>query len=142
MRGPGGSIRAKMVYADASLVERVVQLYWRRYRRPIFIAETASVGSVARRMRWLNDSVGAVARLRRRGVPVVGNTWWPMFALVTWAYRQGTREAASYLKQMGLWDLKARENGNLERVETPLVARYRALGNVARESSTEPDECE
>ena len=54
---------------------------------------------------------------------IVGYTWWPMFALVTWAYRQGKHPPAYYLKQMGLWDL----DSNLNRVATPLVEEYRTL---------------
>ena len=72
-----------------------------------------------------------MARLRRceaaRGIPLVGYTWWPMFALVTWACRQGERPPAYYLKQMGLWDLDATPSANLRRVRTPLVDSYRAL---------------
>jgi hypothetical protein len=64
-----------------------------------------------------------VKRLRARGVPLVGYTWWPLFALVTWAYRQGTHPPAYYLKQMGLWDL----DPELQRRRTPLVDEFRAL---------------
>ena len=65
--------------------------------------------------------------MRHRGVPIIGYTWWPMFALVTWAYRQGTRDPAAYLKQMGLWDLRANDEGELLRVPTPLVEQYKLL---------------
>lgn len=118
-----GRARWTMPYAPAEIIVELGQLYWRRYGAPLFISETASVGSLARRAAWLDDSVAAVRRLREAGVPMAGYTWWPMFALVTWAYRQGTRPPAYYLKQMGLWDLDAA----LERVRTPLVDRYRAL---------------
>jgi hypothetical protein len=46
-----------------------------------------------------------------------------MFALVTWAYRQGNRAVANHLAQMGLWDLDA----NLNRIPTSLVDAYQAL---------------
>ena len=78
-----------------------------------------------RRAAWLDDSVAAVRRLRAEGVPLVGYTWWPLFALVTWAYRQGTHPPPYYLKQMGLWDLAE----NLDRVPTALVERFRALAS-------------
>jgi hypothetical protein len=81
------------------------------------------MGSVARRRSWLEQSTAAVAGLRREGVPLVGYTWWPMFALVTWAYRQGHRQISDHLAQMGLWDLDA----NLNRIPTPLVDTYRTL---------------
>jgi hypothetical protein len=64
--------------------------------------------------------------VRSRGVPLVGYTWWPMFALVTWGYREGFKQPHDYLKQMGLWDLRPSGQG-LERVPTELVARFRDL---------------
>ena len=122
-RTPAGGLRWTMPYASADIVEKLGELYWMRYGAPLFISETASVGSVARRSAWLKDSVAAVRNLRARGVPLVGYTWWPLFALVTWAYRQGAQPPEFYLKQMGLWDL----DHALERVRTPLVGEFQAL---------------
>ncbi len=121
-----GRLRVRMRYADATIIDRLAELYWRRYQRPMFISETASEGSLQRRMAWLNDSVEAVRRVRARGLPLIGYTWWPLFALVTWGYREGRKAPASYLKQMGLWDLQAGATG-LERVRTPLVHRFAEL---------------
>ena len=73
---------------------------------------------------WLESSLDAVERSRARGVPIVGYTWWPLFALVAWAYRQGRRPLASHLLQMGLYDL---EPESLARIRTPLVDLYREL---------------
>jgi beta-glucosidase len=122
----GGSLRMRMRYASADIIDRLADLYWRRYQRPLVISETASEGSVRKRRAWLEDSVAATARTRARGVPLVGYTWWPMFALVTWAYREGRKAPHDYLKQMGLWDLRPSAQG-LDRVPTELVARYREL---------------
>ncbi len=72
---------------------------------PVMVTETASRGSLAQRFRWLAESADAVKRCRAAGLPLIGYTWWPMFALVAWAYRQGTRDSSAYLEQMGLWDL-------------------------------------
>jgi beta-glucosidase len=121
-----GRLRIRMRYANAEIIERLADLYWRRYRRPIFISETASEGSVRKRLAWLEDSVAAVRRVRSQGIPLIGYTWWPLFALVTWGYREGRRSPAAYLKQMGLWDLQPAAGG-LERVPTPLVERYREI---------------
>lgn len=126
LTGRGNRLRIRMRYAGAEIVERLADLYWQRYRAPLFISETASLGSLARRRRWLDDSVQAVARVRARGIPLVGYTWWPLFALVGWAYREGRLPADRYLLQMGLWDL-ARDGDGLRRVRTELVDRYRAL---------------
>lgn len=122
-RTRSGGLRWTMPYASADIVEKLGELYWLRYGSPIFISETASVGSVARRSSWLKDSVSAVRTLRSRGVPLVGYTWWPLFALVTWAYRQGAHPPAFYLKQMGLWDL----DSALDRIPTRLVSEFQEL---------------
>jgi beta-glucosidase len=139
VRSPRG-LRIRMPYADATIVERLAELYWSRYGCPLFISETASEGSLRRRRAWLEDSVAAVRRTRARGVPLVGYTWWPLFALVTWAYREGRKAPDDYLKQMGLWDLQP---GGLARVRTGLVDRYRELvaagaGSVGALGPVEP----
>jgi beta-glucosidase len=125
VQSPRG-VRIRMPYASADIVDRLAALYWNRYQRPLFISETASEGSLARRRAWLEDSVLAVCRVRSRGIPLIGYTWWPLFALVTWGYREGRKSPHDYLKQMGLWDLRPTDHG-LERVHTPLVDRYREI---------------
>ena len=121
-----GRSRVTTPYAGPEIIEQLAALYYTRYGRPLVLSETASDGSVERRAAWLESSVAAVARARACGVPIVGYTWWPLFARVAWAYRQGSRPIASYLKQMGLWDLSPGKRG-LERVRTRLVERYREL---------------
>jgi beta-glucosidase/6-phospho-beta-glucosidase/beta-galactosidase len=122
-----GRLRLRMPYATPAIIERLGHMYFERYGRPLLISETASEGSISRRKAWLDGSLDAVRKLRASGVPLVGYTWWPMFALVTWAYRQGEKPPAFYLKQMGLWDLRDDGHGELERVPTPLVDQYRDL---------------
>jgi beta-glucosidase len=123
-------LRTSMPYSEADIVYRLGKLYYERYHVPIFISETASVGRLSRRARWLNTSVADVKRLREEGVPMVGYTWWPMFALVTWAYRQGHHPPEYYLKQMGFWDLDAR----LNRIPTDLIVKFRKLVSGGTES--------
>ena len=72
-----------------------------------------------------------------------GYTWWPLFALVAWAYRQGRRPPSAYLLQMGLWDIDPDPDAGLRRVRTPLVDAYRELAArganaVGRLSGGEP----
>ena len=122
----GTLTRIRMPYADGTLVERLSRLYYDRYARPVFITETASRGSIKRRRGWLAESVAASARARRQGVPLLGYTWWPMFALVRWAYLRGKANVGEYLEQMGLWDL-VEETGGLRRAETSLVEDFRRL---------------
>jgi hypothetical protein len=122
-RDPNGRFRIRMPYGDANLVRQLAKLYHDRYGSTLMISETASTGSVGRRLAWLEDSIVSVAELRRAGIPLAGYTWWPLFALVAWAYRQGSRPASDYFAQMGLFDLDA----DRERIVTPLVAAYRQL---------------
>ncbi len=119
-----GKTRVKMRYAGGDLITRLGHLYYARYNAPVMITETSGRGSVAKRQAWLSDSVAAVRDLRNGGVPCVGYTWWPMFSLVAWAYRQGTLPAQAYLEPMGLWDLTG---DNLTRTQTPLVQAYQNL---------------
>lgn len=118
-------LRIRMPYGPPSIVEDLCRLYWNRYGCPIMITETASLGR--KRRAWLDDSVDAVRRLREDGVPVVGYTWWPMFSLVGWAYRQSDRPATQYLHDLGLWNLDPAPDADLRRVPTDLVDRYREL---------------
>ncbi len=127
-----GRVRIWMPYASANIVEWLTRLYYERYNLPLMVTETASRGSLAQRMRWLGESAEAVKRCRAYGLPLIGYTWWPMFALVAWAYRQGVREPSAYLEQMGLWDLSPNAARTLVRAETPLVAQYRALCKTPR----------
>jgi beta-glucosidase len=57
----------------------------------------------------------------------VGYTWWPLFALVTWAYRQGKNPAEDYLKQMGLYDIQPAPGDPMRRVKTPLAEKFKQL---------------
>ena len=120
-----GRLRQLMPYASPDVLARLIRLYWERYGARLMITETASSGSVARRAAWMDDSVAVVRQAIDEGIPVIGYTWWPLFALVSWAYRIGTRPAAAYLQQMGLWDLDPALDGDLRRRRTPLVDRYR-----------------
>ena len=72
LRDAAGRLRIRMPYASArprrrgsggSIIER--------YGVPLFISETASLGSVARRRAWLDDSVAASRALRAGGRPAV-----------------------------------------------------------------------
>lgn len=119
-----GRLRVRMPYTEDGLLEGVARRYARHFPGlPLMISEIATSGSVARRIAWLERSLAAVRTLRQEGVPLVGYTWWPMFALVTWAWRQGRRDVADHLLQLGLWDLDA----DLNRIRTPAVDAFRAL---------------
>ena len=86
------------------------------------ITETASLGSIRRRLAWMSDSISATFKIREQ-IPIVGYTWWPLFGLIAWSYRQGHRPLEKYILQMGLWNL----DSNLNRIKTSLVDSYRAF---------------
>jgi hypothetical protein len=115
-------LRIRMPYTEQGLIEGVAGAYHGRFGVPLMISEVATSGPVRKRLAWFRTSLGSVRNLRAGGVPVVGYTWWPMFALVTWAWRQGHRSVADHLLQMGLWDL----DEQLNRVPTALVDAYRS----------------
>jgi beta-glucosidase len=123
-RGRKG-VRQVMPSAPPAVLAELCRMYYDRYRLPIMVTETAAMGTLRNRAAWMDGSIAAVRQLRSEGVPVVGYTWWPLFALVSWPYRVGSLPLEAYLIQMGLWDLKP-ENGRLERIRTPLVDQYRA----------------
>lgn len=125
-RDARGSLRTRMPYTENGLIEGVARGYHRHFGVAMMISEVATSGSVARRLAWLERSVAAVKTLRSEGVPLAGYTWWPMFALVTWAWRQGRRSVADHLLQMGLWEL----DRDLNRIPTPLVKAYADLAQA------------
>ncbi len=122
----GRGHRVRMVYATGALIEQLFALYATRCPRPLMITETASRGTVRRRLAWLETSVAAVRAARAAGLPVIGYTWWPLFSMIAWAYRQGTLPFARYLLHLGLYDIDPDDPG-LARRPTALVEAYRAL---------------
>jgi hypothetical protein len=116
--------RITMQYGAGSIIDELATMYWERYKRPLFISETAANGR--RRSRWMFDSFDAVRRVRTAGIPLVGYTWWPLFALIAWAYREEDLAFDKYLLQLGLFDLRLESDGLLRRVDTSLVADYQA----------------
>jgi beta-glucosidase len=121
-------------------LEDVVRTWSERYGAPIFVTETSHPGSdVERRLRWLDDSVETLRHLRADGVPIVGYTWWPLFDMIDWRYREGTEPLEQYLLPSGLYELDGTDS--LARRPTKLVERFRehasASGLLARPEASE-----
>ena len=120
------------VEAGAAGLEDLVELYHRRYGLPLMVTETSRGGSVDERAGWLGESLAVVAALRRRGIPLLGYTWFPFLALVDWLYRESTRPVEDWLVQMGLVDLRPLPGSAvLERVPTRLVPLFRQAAEAA-----------
>ena len=120
---PDGGRRS--VWSGTEGIEELIRGFHARYDKPIFWTETSVAGPVEDRLRWLENSLALVYRLRSGGLPLVGYTWWPLFSLLDWAYREGDRPAHDYLWHMGMYDLEPDGNGGFLRVETPVVRAFR-----------------
>ncbi len=126
VRRPDGSIRSvKRTTTHGSTIDTVLSEAHRRYGLPIVVTETSAKGSVARRGRWMDQTLAAVRDLRAAGVPVVGYTWFPLFTMLDWDYRTGEKPLSDYRLHLGLFDTALDDQGALVRHATPLVARYR-----------------
>jgi beta-glucosidase/6-phospho-beta-glucosidase/beta-galactosidase len=107
-------------------LEELLRAFAARYRRPLMVTETSVLGGVARRLAWLDASLELVAGLRDQGLEFVGYTWWPLFDLVGWEYRDALGPVGEHLVRMGLYDLAADEIGTLHRRATPVADRFRS----------------
>ncbi len=121
---PGG--RRRSVWSGTEGIEEVIRDFHSVYNKPIFWTETSLSGTPEDRVKWLRDSLLLIYRLRTQGFPLVGYTWWPLFSLVDWAYREGERPAEEYLRHMGIYDLEPGEDGEFLRVGTPVIDEFRA----------------
>jgi len=88
------------------------------------ITETSARGTETVRGRWLETSLTAIKRLRERGIPVVGYTWFPMFTMINWQYRLGRLPLERYRLDLGLYRLKENPDGSRWNA-TPLVRQWR-----------------
>jgi beta-glucosidase len=110
----------------ATGLEEVLRAFAGRYGRPLMVTETSVLGDVPRRLAWLDASLELVAGLRGQGVEIVDYTWWPLFDLVGWEYRDAMGPVGEHLVRMGLYDLEADEIGTLHRRSTPVADRFRS----------------
>lgn len=107
-------------------LEEAVRMFAARYGAPVFLTETSETGSISKRAAWVDTSIRSLLGLREEGVDVVGYTWWPLFDLVDWVYREETGPVEDYLVSMGMYDLRRFDPGKLDREHTDVVDRFRA----------------
>jgi beta-glucosidase/6-phospho-beta-glucosidase/beta-galactosidase len=117
----------------------VLTAFAERYQRPVFLTETSFTGSVEERLRWLDDSVACLHRLRASGVDVVGYTWWSLLDMVRWDYREGLLPPEAYMIRMGLCDLQPDGAGVLTRVPNKVLDRFREHAAAAVPADGQPD---
>jgi hypothetical protein len=124
--------KRRNVWSGTEGIEELVRDFHARYGKPIFWTETSVPGTVESRVRWLEDSLALVHRLRSEGLPLVGYTWWPLFSLLDWAYREGEKPPDAYLWHMGMYDLEPDGRGGFVRIETPAAGAFRvAIGRTS-----------
>ena len=112
-------------------LREAITTYAARFGAPVMVTETCVTGSVAERIRWLDDSLALVDQLRTEGVALVGYTWWPLFDMYEWTWRHSGKPRAEHLLSMGLYDLEETDHGLL-RVENPVAERYRHHASKTR----------
>jgi beta-glucosidase len=136
-----GRLTQQAVWGGGDYMERIVRDVYHRYERPILITETSfnerarddgmfaappdapkDTDDACRRL-WLDEVVTSLQRLTADGVPVVGCTWWPLYDLVNWEYREGTGPVEDYLEPMGLYRLIRDEDGAFRREPLPVAQR-------------------
>jgi hypothetical protein len=80
---------------------------WKRYGRPMFIAETSHYG--VGRAAWIAEVAAEVYQARLNGVPVDGICLYPILDRFDW-------NDPTHWHNSGLWDFAPRRNGHYRRV--------------------------
>lgn len=124
VRNKAGRFRWRHRQVAGAALGEVLRTAYARYALPIMVTETSMRGSVAHRLRWLDETVQCVGQLRQAGIPIIGYTWFPLFSMIDWLYRPGRRPLEHYLIHLGLYEGAFAADGVLVRQPTPLVARY------------------
>jgi beta-glucosidase/6-phospho-beta-glucosidase/beta-galactosidase len=88
-------------------VNQLLAGVYRRYKRPLFIAETGHFG--IGRAPWITDFTGEVKLARENGVPVEGICLYPILDRFDW-------HDENHWHNSGLWDLRRNGSGDYERV--------------------------
>jgi beta-glucosidase len=116
-----GRLRARPTALDGATFGEMIEAYAGRYGAPVMVTETSAVGGDEGRAAWLQASLATIKRLRADGVPVIGYTWFPMFTMIDWRYRFGTKPADQYHVELGAFRL----TGDAERWRaTPLASAF------------------
>ncbi len=118
-----GRIAYQATEQDGAGFGALIEAYWRHYGAPIMVTETSARGRVEVRSHWLETSLAAIRRLREKGVPVLGYTWFPLFTMIDWKYRFGRQPLEHYRLELGLYTLS--EHGADRWSPTPLVDQLR-----------------
>ncbi|PTM57839.1 family 1 glycosylhydrolase [Desmospora activa] len=123
------SLQGEKVFTDGWggtwALEQLLQSYYQRYQRPIMLTETSTNGSAAQRLHWLEQSTKSIREMRK-SIPIIGYTWWPLFDLINWDYRESSDPVEKFVEPMGLWSLEKRGQV-FQRTSTPAAEAYHRL---------------
>src|SRR5687768_6442116 len=123
-KGSNGSVKYVTGHTSGDVIAVVLKAAYERYRMPIIITETSANRDIPGRAQWMDETLATVRALRMEGIPVVGYTWFPLFSMIDWDYRNGRRPLKDYLIHLGLYDSEFDSKGVLRRRKTPLLKRY------------------
>jgi beta-glucosidase/6-phospho-beta-glucosidase/beta-galactosidase len=145
-----GNLVQQAEWGGREFMERIVRETFDRYRRPILITESSfneraregrafaappsapkDADDSCRRL-WLEEAVLSLRHLASDDIPIVGFTWWPLYDLVNWEYREGVRPVEDYLEPMRLYRLAMDEQGTLRREPLSVAARMGEIISSAR----------
>ena len=119
-----GRLSYRPVEQDGGGFESMIEAYHERYGIPVVVTETSARGSLSVRARWLESSISAIRRLRGKGVPVLGYTWFPLFTMIDWRYRFGRGRVEEYRLELGLYTLADDHHPRWR--PTPLVEQFKS----------------
>ena len=88
-------------------LSRLLAVLYKRYRRPLFLAETSHVGNG--RSRWILETGEEIYRARLEGTPVEGVCLYPVIDRFDW-------QRPDHWHNSGLWDFEHDASGKLIRV--------------------------
>jgi beta-glucosidase/6-phospho-beta-glucosidase/beta-galactosidase len=124
-----GRLSYRNIEQDGAGFAALIEDYYNRYQVPIMITETSAFGPEEVRSRWLEASVAAIKKLRERGVPVLGYTWFPLFTMIDWRYRFGRGPVEQYHLELGLYQFNNGTAGKARWAETPSAGQLRSYIN-------------
>jgi beta-glucosidase len=99
-------------------IAATLEVYHRRYQKPLYIAETSADQL---RHEWLEYVLSELARVREKGVSVLGLTWWPLFDHIDW--NSGLTRLVGHVCPSGLYHLRPSIQ---DRQPSPLVELFKA----------------
>jgi len=106
--------------------EEITVQYYDRYLLPVMHTETNLTegpnGDEA--VLWLHKEWANVLRVRNKGIPIVGFTWYSLTDQVDWD--TALREDAGHVNALGLYDLD-RKMRNVGRAYRDLIAAWREV---------------